>query len=57
MFEVLARSVGDLDGVLGFEVLYYDLSVDIFQLTTSTADAKRTPSRIHKRAIIAFLQL
>jgi hypothetical protein len=23
MFEVLARAVGDLDGVLGFEVWYY----------------------------------
>lgn len=25
MFEILARAVGDLDGVLGFEVRYYGL--------------------------------
>jgi hypothetical protein len=30
MFEVLARAVGDLDGVLGFEVSLYCNFVDDF---------------------------
>ena len=55
MYEMVVKAVGDLEGVIGFEVCIASIRIHI--CNNHVADDERAASRLYQSLIIAFFQL
>lgn len=55
MWDMVARAVGDLEGVIGFQVCFLSVIPDYYRCANVYTDDERNSSRIYQPPISSFL--